>query len=356
MKRAGLSGLLPLTPWAYLIKISEGQLSALKMRAFVFPGQGSQKVGMGQDFAESSPAARAVFEEIDETLQEHLSKTIFAGDPKDLERTENAQPALFAMSMAVVRACEEALGSPLSQHATYTAGHSLGEYTALAFSGALSLADGARLLRIRATAMQQATPLGLGGMVAVLGLSRPDCEAVAKQAATRTEQEAGEPRVCVVANDNSESQVVLSGHKEPLDFVAELAKERGARRVVPLAVSAPFHSPLMQPAADKMQEALAEIAWNPLAIPVISNIEATPEADVSAFRGLLVRQITGQVRWRETMEFLANAGASLTELGVGTVLSGLFRKSHPDCPASSVATWEAIESFLRSLETDSETN
>ena len=320
------------------------------MRAFLFPGQGSQKVGMGQDFAESSPAARAVFEEVDETLKQHLSRLIFTGEPADLERTENAQPALYTMSLAVVRACEEALGKPLAGYAAYAAGHSLGEYTALAFAGALSLSDGARLLRIRATAMQEATPLGLGGMVAVLGLSRSDCESVATQAASRAEQEVGKPQVCVVANDNSDTQVVLSGHAEPLAFVPDLAKQQGARRVVPLAVSAPFHSPLMRPAADRMQEALAEIPWNPLAVPVVSNVTASPEADVAAFRELLVRQITGQVRWRETMDFLAGEVSAVDELGVGTVLSGLFRKAHPSVAASSVATWEAIESFLRGLE------
>ena len=321
-----------------------------KMLAFVFPGQGSQKVGMGQDFAESSPAARAVFEEIDDTLGEHLSRLIFTGEPAELERTENAQPALYAMSLAVVRACEEALGGSLADYGAYAAGHSLGEYTALAFAGALSPSDGAKLLRIRARAMQQATPLGVGGMVAVLGLSRAGCELVAVQAASRAEQEAGTSQVCVVANDNSGTQVVLSGHAGALALVPDLAKEQGARRVVPLAVSAPFHSPLMQPAADRMQEALADIPWKPLVVPVVSNVTATPEADVAAFRELLVRQITGQVRWRETMEFFAGAVSGVVELGVGTVLSGLVRKSHPGLKASSVATWEAIESFLRQLE------
>ena len=322
---------------------------------------------MGRELCEAFPAARRVMEEVDEALGEPLSRLVFEGPIETLNLTENAQPALMAVSLAVVRAVEGELGGPLGAHARLAAGHSLGEYSALAAMGALQIGQAARLLRLRGRAMQAAVPQGEGGMTAVLGLSWEQAERLAAAAAEAAAEAvlgaAGEgaraaeagvagagPRVCVPANDNAEGQVVLSGHSDALAEVGRLAKEHGARRAVPLPVSAPFHSPLMQPAAEAMAAALAEESLGVLAAPVVANATAEAVAEAEAFRRLLVEQVTARVRWRETMRHLAASGvACMAELGPGAVLCGLARKTARDLPALAVGDRQGIDSLLRQL-------
>ena len=299
-------------------------------RAFVCPGQGAQSIGMGKDLAEAYPAAMDIFNEVDEALGEKLSDLIWAGDIETLTLTQNAQPALMATSMAAFRALEaEGIGIA---DAAMVAGHSLGEYSALAMAGAISVADTARLLRSRGEAMQAAVPVGVGAMAALLGLDFDAVQSVAAEAA------AGE--VCQAANDNDPGQVVVSGHKAAVERAVELAKERGAKRAVLLPVSAPFHCELMAPAADKMKEALAEVNIQAPAVPVVSNVRAAGVIDPDEIRELLVQQVTGSVRWRESVMWMASQGVDqIWEIGAGKALSGMVRRIDRaiDCEAIGTA-------------------
>ncbi|WP_439560976.1 ACP S-malonyltransferase [Roseinatronobacter sp.] len=286
-------------------------------RAFVFPGQGAQTIGMGQALAEAYPAAMAVFQEVDEALGEKLSSLIWDGDIADLTLTANAQPALMATSLAALRAMESE-GVAITD-AAFVAGHSLGEYSALAASGALTIADAARLLRIRGQAMQAAVPVGQGAMAALLGL---DFATVVDVAA-----EAAQGQVCQAANDNDPAQVVVSGHKDAVERAVEIAKARGARRAMLLPVSAPFHCALMQPAADRMAEALADVALQAPRVPLVANVRAEPVQDPEEIRNLLVAQVTGSVRWRESVAWMAENGVTeFWEIGAGKALSGMIKR------------------------------
>ena len=310
--------------------------------AFVFPGQGSQSVGMGLELYKAFPVSRAVFEEVDEALKVKLSRLIFEGDPAELTATENTQPALFAVSMATVRALEHEGGFALKDKASLLAGHSLGEYAALTAAGVMGIAEGARLLRLRGQAMQRAVPAGQGGMVALLGVE-PD---VAQEICV----ECAQGEVLEVANDNGGGQIVISGHMGAVDRAMAAAKARGIRRVVKLPVSAPFHSSLMAPAAEEMQEALANAELQPADIPVIANVTAESVSQPDEIRDLLVKQITGRVRWRETV--LSMPGKDITcqhELGAGKVLTGLARRIVPDLGADHAGTPAEIETMLKSL-------
>ncbi|MBY3526384.1 ACP S-malonyltransferase [Rhizobium laguerreae] len=286
--------------------------------AFTFPGQGSQAVGMGKDLAENFAEARAVFEEVDEALGEKLSDVMFNGPEDTLTLTANAQPALMAVSIAVVRVLE-AKGLYLKSKVAYVAGHSLGEYSALCAAGSFSLADTARLLRIRGNAMQAAVPVGVGAMAAIIGLEHADVVAVCEAAAAIG--------ACQIANDNGGGQIVISGEKAAVEKAAALATDKGAKRAILLPVSAPFHSTLMAPAADAMREALAKVAKSDPVVPVIANVRAAPVTGADEIASLLVEQVTGQVRWRETVEWFAGNGVTtLYELGSGKVLTGLARR------------------------------
>ena len=287
------------------------------MRAFTFPGQGAQAIGMGKDLAEAYPGARAVFQEVDDALDEKLSALIWEGKQEDLTLTANAQPALMATSLAAMAALE-AEGVAIDA-ASFVAGHSLGEYSALAAAGAFSITDAARLLRLRGTAMQEATPVGVGAMAAVLGL---DFAAVTALAA-----DAAEGEVCQAANDNDPAQVVVSGHKAAVERAVDMAKERGAKRALLLPVSAPFHCALMQPAADRMAAALAGTQIAPPKTPLVANVRAEAVTEPDTIRALLVEQVTGSVRWRESVQFMAANGVTeLVEIGAGKALSGMARR------------------------------
>ena len=308
--------------------------------AFVFPGQGSQAVGMGAGLAEAFPAAKAVFDEVDESLGQPLSKLMWEGPEADLTLTENAQPALMAVSLAAMRALE-ATGFVLGDKVAYVAGHSLGEYSALAASGALSLADTARLLKVRGRAMQQAVPVGEGAMAALLGADLAQAQELAAAAS--------EGECCQAANDNAPGQVVISGKKTAIERAVELAPKFGARRAVLLPVSAPFHCALMQPAADAMAEALSGVTISAPAVPVVANVLAEPISDPEAIRTRLVEQVTGMVRWRETMAFLAANGVdTVYEVGAGRVLTGMARRLD-GVEARSVGTPEELESAAAAL-------
>ncbi len=311
-------------------------------RAFVFPGQGSQRVGMGRPLAEAFAAAREVFEEVDDALEARLSRIIFEGPESDLTLTENAQPALMAVSLAVVRVIEREGGLKLADHCAFVAGHSLGEYSALAAAGSLALADAARLLRRRGQAMQRAVPVGEGAMAALIGLDLDAARAVAAAAA--------EGAVCEAANDNAPGQVVLSGDRAAIARAIAIAPERGARRVVELPVSAPFHCALMAPAAEEMAEALAAAEIGPPAVPLIANVTAAPVADPDEIRKLLVAQVTAMVRWRESVLAMRAQGVErIVELGAGKVLSGLARRIDRDIATQSVETPEDVELFLKTV-------
>lgn len=311
-------------------------------RMFVFPGQGSQRPGMGTALADAFAASREVFEEVDDALGRHLTRLMREGDSDDLTLTNNAQPALMAVSVAVLRVIVSESGQPVAALCRLAAGHSLGEYSALVASGVLGLADTARLLDLRGRAMQEAVPAGEGAMAAVLGLEIDDVIDIAA--------EASRAGVCVVGNDNAPSQIVVSGKKEAVELASELASQRGAGRVVPLQVSAPFHSPLMEPAARRMEEALAAVTFATPAVPVVSNVTARPETAPTDMRRLLVDQITARVRWRESMSGLADHGVmSVTELGAGRTLCGLMRKIDRDIKAVPVETPDDVEAFLNSL-------
>ncbi len=302
-------------------------------RAFVFPGQGAQTIGMGKALAEAYPAAKAVFDEVDAALGENLSGLIWEGDIETLTLTQNAQPALMATSLAAMRALE-AEGFAITD-AAFVAGHSLGEYSALAAAGSLSVADAARLLRTRGQAMQQAVPVGVGAMAALLGL---DFEAVKEVA-----EDAAQGQVCQAANDNDPGQVVVSGHKEAVERAVELAKEKGAKRAVLLPVSAPFHCALMAPAADVMAEALDDVEITAPAVPLVANVRAAAVTDPALIRALLVEQVTGSVRWRESVGYMAAQGVTeIWEIGAGKALSGMVRRIEKSIACSAVGTPDDI--------------
>ncbi len=308
--------------------------------AFTFPGQGSQAVGMGKALAETYGAARAVFEEVDEALSQKLSTLMWEGPEDELTLTENAQPALMAVSMAVMRVLREEAGFSLEGNAAYVAGHSLGEYSALAAAGALSVADTARLLRIRGNAMQDAVPVGEGAMAAIIGLEQDAVEAVCSESSGNG--------VCQVANDNGGGQLVISGSKQNVEMAAALASERGAKRALMLPVSAPFHSELMQPAADAMRAALADVTMQSPAVPLVANVLAAPVSDPADIKDLLVRQITGQVRWRETVSwFAANGVTDVVEVGSGKVLTGLARRIDRSLTGTAINTPQDIDNYLQ---------
>jgi [acyl-carrier-protein] S-malonyltransferase len=311
-------------------------------RAFVFPGQGSQDVGMGKALADAFPAARAVFDEVDDALGEKFSALIWEGPKEALTLTENAQPALMAVSMAVMRVLEREKGFSLADKVKFVAGHSLGEYSALAAAGAFSLADAARLLRLRGLAMQKAVPVGVGAMAALLGVGVDVAEKVAA--------EASQGDVCQVANDNEPTQVVLSGHKTAIDRVAEIGKKFGVRRAVPLPVSAPFHCTLMQPAADAMAEALAKVTVHAPIVPVVANVLAKPISDPEEIKKRLVEQVTGTVRWRECVAVMAADGVTdFYEIGAGKVLAGLVKRTAQSANAMSLGTPADIDAAMTAL-------
>jgi len=309
--------------------------------AFTFPGQGSQAVGMGRDLAEAFPEARSVFQEVDEALNQPLSKLMWEGPEDELTLTANAQPALMAVSLAAIRVMEKE-GFRLQDKVAYVAGHSLGEYSALAAAGTFSLSDTARLLRIRGNAMQAAVPVGEGAMAAIIGLEAADVEEVCASAAKGA--------ICQIANDNGGGQLVISGARSAVEEAARLASERGAKRAIMLPVSAPFHSALMGPAAERMREALAEVQKNAPAVPVIANVTVSPLTDPEEIAARLVEQVTGRVRWRETVEWFGGNGVhTLYEVGSGKVLTGLARRINRDLNAVAVNTPADIEAVLKAL-------
>lgn len=310
--------------------------------AFVFPGQGSQFVGMGKALHDGSPAARAVFEQVDEALSSPLSALIFDGSEDELRLTENAQPAIMTVSLAALAALEEKTGKTLADMASHVAGHSLGEYSALAAAGSLGIGQTAKLVRLRGQAMQKAVPVGEGAMAAILGL---ESDAVSEVTA-----EAAQGQICVTANDNSSGQIVISGDKAAVERAIPIAQEKGARRAILLDVSAPFHCPLMQPAADAMQAALAEEELRAPAVPLIANVTAKPVTEPEEIRELLIRQVTGQVRWRESVLTMAGLGVDrLAELGPGTVLAGLTRRIDRALSAKSLGDPDAIDGYAAEL-------
>lgn len=314
----------------------------MAVHAFVFPGQGSQSVGMGQDLYRAYPAARAVFQEVDDALGAHLSRLMFEGDAEALTRTENTQPALFAVSIAAVRALEAEGHCPLPQKAVLVAGHSLGEYSALAAVGTLGIAEGARLLRLRGQAMQRAVPEGEGGMAALLGVEIDVAQAICHGASGHETLE--------IANDNGGGQIVISGHTAAIERALVAAKAQGVKRALRLPVSAPFHSSLMAPAAEEMDAALALATMRDPEVPVIANVTAAKVSDAKSIRGLLVRQVTGAVRWRESVQAMATMGVThIHELGAGKVLCGLTRRIVPDLVADHAGTAAELETLLKAL-------
>ncbi len=311
------------------------------MRAFVFPGQGAQTIGMGQALAETYPAAKAVFDEVDDALGENLSGLIWDGDIADLTLTRNAQPALMAVSLATMRALESE-GITLDS-VSFVAGHSLGEYSALAAAGAIGVADTARLLRIRGTAMQEAVPVGVGAMAALLGLDFEAAKAVAEEAA--------QGEVCEAANDNDPAQVVVSGHKDAVERAVVIAKEHGAKRAVLLPVSAPFHSSLMAPAAEAMAKALSEVDLVRPAVPLVANVLASGVSDPATIRALLVDQITGSVRWRESVIYMAAEGVTeIWEIGAGKALSGMVKRIDRGIAAKAVGSPDDVKAVALELQ------
>ena len=310
--------------------------------AFTFPGQGSQTVGMGKALAEQFAAARDVFDEVDAALGQKLSQVMWEGPEADLTLTENAQPALMAVSMAVMRVLESEHGITVANTAAYVAGHSLGEYSALAAAGTFTLGDAARLLKARGKAMQAATPVGTGAMAAILGLDFATAAQVAAEAA--------EADVCQAANDNSDGQVVVSGHKSAVERALVIAKAKGAKRAILLTVSAPFHCALMQPAADIMAQALAQVTMKAPVVPLIANVIAGPVTDPAEIRRKLVQQVTGTVRWRECVGYMAAHGITrFCEIGSGKVLTGLLRKNAPEATGLAIGTPDDITAVMAQL-------
>ena len=311
---------------------------------FVFPGQGSQFVGMGKELADNFQSARDVFQEVNDAVSQDLFKLMVEGPEHELTLTANAQPALMANSMAVVRVLEKDFGIKLKDKASFVAGHSLGEYSAACAAGVFSLRDTAKLLRTRGEAMQQAVPVGVGGMAAVIGVSYQDVQALAEACAD-------DNNLCVAAaNDNADGQVVLSGHMAAIDKAVEIASEFGAKRCIKLPVSAPFHSPLMQPAAEVMAKALAEVEAHKAEIPLIANVLATAISDEKEIVKHLIEQVTGSVRWRESVNYMADQGVTdVVELGAGKVLSGIIKRSHKEINAVSVGSVAEIEALAKDL-------
>jgi [acyl-carrier-protein] S-malonyltransferase len=318
-------------------------MTAGPLLALLFPGQGSQSVGLGAQLADAFPAAREVFQEVDDALGQKLSMIMREGPEDQLTLTENAQPALMAVSLAVIRALKVEFGVDVSR-AAFVAGHSLGEYSALAAAGALSVADTARLLKLRGQSMQKAVPVGKGAMASLIG---PKSDLALAEEAAKAGSTLG---VCVVANDNTNGNVVISGEKAAVDRAIEKAKELGAR-AIPLNVSAPFHCPLMQPAAEAMADALADAKIIAPSVPVVANVTASPETDPEVIRRLLVEQVTGRVRWRESMEWMATEGGVLrfAEVGSGKVLTGMAKRIAPDAESVALNGPEELEAFARSL-------
>ncbi|MBT4464816.1 MAG: ACP S-malonyltransferase [Rhodospirillaceae bacterium] len=308
--------------------------------AFVFPGQGSQFVGMGKDLADNFPIAASVFEEVDDALGQSLSSIMFEGPEDNLLLTENAQPALMAASIAAVRVLSSEGGFELSDKAAFVAGHSLGEYSALAAAGTFTLADTARLLKTRGQAMRKAVPVGEGAMAALLGLDL--------DAASQVADEASEGDICTTANDNANGQVVISGARAAIERSLDIAKAHGAKRSVLLPVSAPFHCALMAPAAEVMAEALSEVQMNKPAVPLVANVTADSVEDAAVIRRLLVEQVTGMVRWREGVMFMKDNGVdTLIEVGAGKVLSGLARRIDRDLKAVNIGTSDDVAEFFK---------
>ena len=311
------------------------------MRAFIFPGQGSQKVGMGKELAEASPAAREVFEEVNEALLQNLSRLMAEGPEDELTLTQNAQPAIMANSIAVQRVLEREFGVTLAEHGACVAGHSLGEYSALCAVGAFDLATTARLLKLRGRSMQAAVPVGEGAMAALLGADIDSAKALAEAAA--------QGQVCEVANDNDPTQVVISGHRAAIERAVEMVKEHGIKRGVLLPVSAPFHCSLMQPAADRMADALSHTPPSPMVLPVYANVTAAPVTDPEEERALLVEQVTGRVRWRESVLAMRTDGVeSFVELG-GKVLGPMVSRTDKEAQVTSLVTMQDLEAFAKSL-------
>ena len=307
------------------------------MRAFIFPGQGSQSVGMGAALADASRAAKDVFDEVDEALGQNLFRLMRDGPDEELKLTENAQPAIMAHSIAVLRT----LGINLADAASFVAGHSLGEYSALCAAGSFDLATTAKLLKLRGQAMQQAVPVGEGAMAALLGADLGLAQRIAEAAS--------EGEVCTVANDNNPSQVVISGHKSAIDRAIAIAKDMGAKRAVPLPVSAPFHCPLMQPAAEAMRDALSYVVVEAPALPVFANVTAQPESDPDTIRNQLVEQVTGMVRWRESVANMFDCGVhDFVEIG-GKVLGSMVKRIVPDATVTSLVTIEDIEAAAKEI-------
>jgi [acyl-carrier-protein] S-malonyltransferase len=311
-------------------------------RAFIFPGQGSQAVGMGKELAENFVAAREVFQEIDEALSQNLSKLMWEGPQEDLTLTENAQPAIMAVSLAVARTLEQQGGFKLADKVSFVAGHSLGEYSALAAAGSFSLSDTARILKLRGQAMQRAVPVGEGAMAVLLGLDF--------DAATEVAAEAAQGEVCTAANDNGGGQVVVSGTKAAVERAIEIAKTKGAKRSMLLPVSAPFHCPLMQPAADEMAQALAGITMTAPSVALVANVTASRVADADTIRGLLVEQVTGMVRWRESVLYMEAQGVTdYVEIGAGKALAGMVKRIAKEPQIASVGTPADVENILKTL-------
>lgn len=314
-------------------------------RAFIFPGQGSQFIGMGKDLAESFPEAKQTFQEVDDALGQDLSNLMFAGDEADLNLTENTQPALMAVSMAVVNVLK-ANNVDMAGSCAFMAGHSLGEYSALTAAGTLALSDTAKLLKTRGQVMQKAVPVGEGSMAAILGLDFDVVKAIAEQATAQ----ASDGLVCESANDNSVGQVVVSGSVGAVQMAVDIATEAGAKRAIILPVSAPFHCSLMAPAAEMMKDSLADTNFNTPCVPVVANVTARGESDPDEIRGLLVDQITGMVRWRESVLWMGDNGVTeMVELGAGKVLSGLIRRINKEIACESVGTPMQVEALIAEL-------
>jgi len=312
------------------------------MRAFIFPGQGSQAVGMGKALAEAFAAAREVFQEVDDALSQRLSRLMWEGPESELTLTENTQPAVMTASLALFRVLEKAGGLDLSRHAKLVAGHSAGEYAALCAAGAFTLSDTARLLRIRGRAMQEAAPVGAGAMTALLGIEMKLVEEACKEASA--------VGIVVVANDNAPGQIVISGATRAVEKAAEIAKTKGAKRAIPLAVSTPNHSPLLEPAAETMRDALARITIRPTAVPLISNVTAAAVADPDSIRRLLVQQLTARVRWRESVAGFRNLGAAMTvEVGGNKVLTGMVKRIDRELEPVALDSPADIEAFAKTL-------